>query len=137
MNLVRWNPFREFDDVIARGFLAENGASNRWLPAVDVRESDDAYRVDVELPAVAPEDVDVSFKNGVLTISGERNFSTSDENESVHRSERRFGRFTRSFRLPENADEDAIEAKADRGVVTITVAKREKAKARIIEVKVH
>ena len=137
MNLVSWNPFREFDHVFARGFLAENGAGNAWLPAVDVRESDDAYRVDVDLPAVAPEDVDVSFKNGVLTISGERTFSSSHENGSVHRRERRSGKFTRSFRLPEDADEDAIEAKADRGVVTITVAKREKAKPRIIEVKVH
>ena len=108
---------------------------NGWLPAVDVRERDDAYQVEVELPAMSPEDVSITFREGVLTITGERKGADAAQNETVHRTERRFGKFTRSFRLPQDADEDAIDAKADRGVITVTVAKREQAKPRQIEVR--
>ena len=135
MTLMRWNPIREFDDLFARGFLGES--YNDWLPPVDVREFDDSYRVDVELPAMSPEDVSVTFKDGVLTVTGERRYERTHESEKVHRTERRFGKFTRNFRLPEDADEEAIEASANRGVFSITVGKREKAKPREIEVKVH
>ncbi len=135
MTLMRWNPIREFDDLFARGFLGES--YNDWLPPVDVREYDDSYRVDVELPAMSPEDVSVTFKDGVLTVAGERKYERTRDSEKVHRTERRFGKFTRNFRLPEDADEDAIEASADRGVLSVTVGKREKAKPRAIEVKVH
>ena len=137
MNLVRWSPFRELDEVFAQGLLGEEKRLNNWLPAADVRESGDAYRIDVEMAAVSPDDVKVTFNDGVLAISGERRFEAENENESVRRSERRFGNFARSFRLPEDADEDAIEAKVDRGLVVVTVPKREKAKQRSIEVKVH
>ena len=137
MNLVHWDPIRDFDNLFRAGAVlpgVRERASN-WLPAIDVRESDDAYRVDVELPAVAPEDVEVSCKDGLLTISGERKHQRENDGERVHRSERLFGRFARSFRLPDDADQDSIEAKANQGVVTISVAKRENARARSIEVK--
>ena len=137
MNLVHWDPIRDFDNLFRAGRVlpgARERASN-WLPAIDVRESNDAYRVDVELPAVAPEDVEVSCKDGLLTISGERKHQRDNDDERVHRSERLFGRFARSFRLPDDADQDSIEATAEQGVVTISVAKRENARARSIEVK--
>ena len=133
MTLMRWNPIREFDDAFARSFLGEGGSD--WLPAVDVRERDDAYRVDIELPAMSPADVNITFRDGLLTVSGERKHAHATQNETMHRAERRFGRFARTFRLPQDADEDAISATADQGVVTITVEKREKAKLRQIEVK--
>ena len=94
-----------------------------------------ARRVDVELPAVAPEDIEVSCKDGLLTISGERKYQGTNDDERVHRTERLFGRFARSFRLPDDADEDCIEATAAQGVITISVSKRENARARSIEVK--
>ena len=137
MNLVHWDSIRDFDNLFRAGTILpriRERASN-WLPAIDVRESSDAYRVDVELPAVAPEDVEVSCKDGLLTISGERKYQHTDDDERVHRSERLFGRFARSFRLPDDADEDSIEATAAQGVITISVAKRENARARSIEVK--
>lgn len=71
----------------------------------------------------------------MLTISGERKYEREDDDERVHRSERLYGRFARSLRLPNDADQDAIEATAAHGVVTISVAKRESARARSIEVK--
>ena len=137
MNLVHWDSIRDFDNLFRAGTILpriRERASN-WLPAIDVRESSDAYRVDVELPAVAPEDVEVSCKDGLLTISGERKYPHTNDDERVHRSERLFGRFARSFRLPDDADEDSIEATAAQGVITLSVAKRENARARSIEVK--
>ena len=137
MNLVHWDPIRDFDNLF-RASLVLPGIRERaskWVPAIDVRESSDAYRVDVELPAVAPEDVDVSCKDGLLTISGERKYQGTNDDERVHRTERLFGRFARSFRLPDDADEDSIEATAAQGVITISVAKRDNARARSIEVK--
>ena len=137
MNLVHWDSIRDFDNLFRAGSVVPGirGRACNWLPAIDVRESNDAYRVDVELPAVAPEDVEVSCKDGLLTISGERKQERENGDERVHRSERLFGRFARSFRLPDDADQDSIEATAAQGVVTISVAKRENARARSIEVK--
>ena len=136
MNLVHWDPIRDFDNLFRAGVRpgVREGTSN-WLPAIDVRESNDAYRVDVELPAVAPEDVEVNCKDGLLTISGERRYQRENDDERVHRSERAYGRFARSFQLPDDADQDSIEATAAQGVVTISVAKRENARARSIEVR--
>ncbi len=137
MNLVHWDSIRDFDNLFRASAILpriRERASN-WLPAIDVRESSDAYCVDVELPAVAPEDVEVSCKDGLLTISGERKYPHTNDDERVHRSERLFGRFARSFRLPDDADEDSIEATAAQGVITLSVAKRENARARSIEVK--
>ena len=140
MNVVRWHHFRELDDFFGRTAwpgVGENLANNEWQPAVDIRENENGYIFDIELPSVAPEDVNVSVKDGVLTVSGERSVESSDESGRVHRTERRYGRFARSFRLPENADESAIDATSKHGVISIGVAKREQAKPRAIEVKVH
>ena len=138
MNIVRWNPFHEFDQVFDRyvapapGSFVPNG--HDWRPLVDIRETDDAYRVDLELPAVDPKDVSITFKDGILSVAGERQFANDDKSGRVHRSERHYGKFTRSFRLPEDADADAIRATAKDGVVSIAVAKSAKAAAREIEV---
>ena len=137
MNLVHWDPIRDFENLFRAGSVAPGirERASSWTPAIDVRELSDAYRVDVELPAVAPEDVEVSCKDGLLTISGERKYERENDDERVHRSERLYGRFARSLRLPNDADQDAIEATATHGVVTISVAKRETARPRSIEVK--
>ena len=138
MNTVRWNPWREFDDLFTRvsGVPSENLARSEWLPPVDITETATDYRIDVEIPAVAPADVDVSIKDGVLTVTGERK-AEHDEEAKRHRVERQYGRFTRSFRLPENVDEEAIQATARDGVLYLVVSKKEKATPRRIEVAVH
>jgi len=74
MNIVRWNPFHELDQVFDRymapvpGSFVPNG--HDWRPLVDIRETEDAYRVDLELPAIDPKDVNITFKDGVLSVSG-------------------------------------------------------------------
>lgn len=131
MNLMHWNPARELDQIFFAGHPRHDGGE--WLPPVDVRETQDAYRLDIELPALAPQDVEVSFREGVLTIAGERK-RPDGADETVHRSERRFGRFARNFRLPEDADDESIAAAAHDGVLEVTVPKREKSRTRQIEV---
>ena len=144
MAIVRWNPAREMDEIfnryfsgdVGRSFWGENLASSDWVPSVDIRETNDEYRIDVELPAVAAEDVKVSVKDGVLAVTGERKYDDTSKDGKVHRVERRYGRFSRSFRLPEDADESRIDAKAKHGVLHLTLHKREQVKPRAIEVKV-
>ena len=125
MHVVRWNPFREIDDIFGRygqpRYVDE--PAHDWRPLVDIRETEDAYAVDVELPAVDPKDVTVSLDDGVLHISGERKVDESETFGQLHRSERRYGKFTRSFRLPQDADAESIKASAKDGVITLRVAK--------------
>jgi HSP20 family protein len=141
MSIVRRNPGREFDDLfnlfsdLSRSNWGESMASSDWAPPVDIRETDDAYRIEVELPSVVPADVKVTVKDGVLVVTGERRYEKETEGK-VHRVERRYGRFSRSFRLPENADEANIQAASKDGVLTLTVHKRAEVKPRAIEIRV-
>ena len=138
MNLVSWSPFREFDDLFSRFPISTGGnlARSEWLPPVDISETETAYTIEIEIPAVAREDVSVSVKDGVLSVTGERNVEKEKEGKR-HRVERRFGRFARSFRLPENVDEENIAASSEGGVLSLVINKREVEGPRMIEVTVH
>lgn len=128
VNIARWDPFKDFDWMFAP-------AANDWQPLVDIRETKEGYGVDVELPAIDPKAVRIELKDGLLHVRGERRFEADEKTERVHRRERRYGKFARSFRLPEDADPDAITATAANGVVRINVGKSAKAQARAIEVR--
>lgn len=138
MNVVRWSPFREFDNLL-QAFDRPVAPVRRadWLPLVDIRETEHEYQIDVEVPAVAADDLAVSVADGVLTVSGERKSvdSTESSDSRVHRVERRFGRFTRNFQLPEDADHEAISAESKDGVLYLKIAKRASATPKEIEVK--
>jgi len=140
MNVVRWSPFREFESLfqaLERPSVPVRRAD--WLPLVDVRENAKEYQIDVEIPAVASEDLSVTVADGVLSVSGERK-SVEDKQEQegrVHRTERRYGKFMRSFKLPEDADTDAIEANNRDGVLYLKIAKRVSSDTKTIEVKVE
>ena len=138
MNVVRWSPFRELDNLFQA--LDRPTAPVRradWLPLVDIRETEGAYEIDVEVPAVASEDLSVSVADGVLTVSGERKVAERNEDEGnrVHRVERRYGRFVRNFQLPDDADNEKIEAESRDGVLYLSIAKREASISRTINVK--
>ena len=137
MMLARWDPFRdlmsaeeEFDRLVGRAF-----SRNAWVPALDVRETDDRFELTVDLPGIDPGDVTVNYEDGMLSISGKREFSKEESGETWHRVERGFGTFARQVRLPRTAEADHIEASFDRGVLTVSVPKAEAAKPRTIEVK--
>ena len=138
MNVVRFNPLRDFDDFFSRAnrFPGDLRTRSEWLPPVDISETEVEYKINLEIPAVSAGDVKVTVKEGVLTISGERSYEKEDSQKD-HRVERLYGSFTRTFRLPENADEESISASSKDGVLYVIVAKREKETPRTIEVAVH
>lgn len=144
--LATWDPFHELDNLrgLARMLAPRSGngdhslASSSWAPAVDIVEDDKEYVIKADLPEVDKEDVNVTFENGMLTLSGERHFEKSDEDESkkYHRVERSYGHYSRSFRLPELVDAEGLTAEFQNGVLTVHLPKREELKPRQIEVKV-
>jgi HSP20 family protein len=106
-------------------------------PEVDVRDNANAITVEAELPGLDEKDVTVTLANGVLTIKGEKKREREEKDENYYLTERSFGRFERSLRLPDTIDSNRVEARFDKGVLRITAAKKPEAvKAeRKIEVK--
>ena len=125
------------------GRMFDNGYINRepspytasnWAPQVDITESDSAFKVIADIPGVNPDEVEVTLHNNVLSIRGERESETSEENENYKRRERIRGTFTRQFTLPDTTDESGITAKANNGVLEITIPKTAKPKPLNIKV---
>jgi HSP20 family protein len=135
--------FRNFERLFSDDFFRPFGFVTRpsddlaqagWLPAVDVRESDDAFTFTAELPGIGKEEVEITVEDSVLTLSGERRFNESDEEKNYRRIERAYGAFSRSFTLPSAVDAERIEATFKDGLLTVTVPKAELAKARKITI---
>ena len=106
------------------------------MPAVDVLEQADAIRITAEIPGVKPEDLRISLEGNLLTIHGTKQQEAEEKTERVHRYERTYGAFERSFTLPASVEPKDITANYDNGVLTITLPKSERAKPRQIEVQV-
>ena len=145
--LTRWDPFKEMDDLQHRlgsilGLSPQrpNGKEDitvaQWLPLVDITEDDKEYVIKAELPEVKREEVKVLVESGVLSISGERKFEKEENNKRYHRVERAYGSFTRSFTVPDDADDSKVSAEFKDGVLTVRLAKSEKARPKSIDVKV-
>lgn len=137
--LVQWNPFSELDNA-RRQMTAlwnhESAATEMWAPPVDIFEDDHGYLFKAELPGVKKDDVHVQLENGTLTIAGERKAEAEQAIRRVHRVERAYGGFLRSFDLPTDIDDGRVEASFKDGILTVTVAKAEHAKPRKIDVRV-
>jgi HSP20 family protein len=110
-------------------------AKAAWAPALDITERKDAYLVEVELPGVGTDDLEITFQDGLLTIQGERHGAHESSEEKVHRVERRYGPFLRSITLPSHVMADAIEASAQDGVLRILVPKATEVQAKRIQVR--
>jgi HSP20 family protein len=145
MNLTNWEPFRDLEEFVNRmapaltrwrGEIDGNGQAVQWSPTADISETDREYIVRAELPGVARKDVKVTVEDGVLTLSGERQYQKEDKSERFHRMERFQGSFARSFSLPDCADASAISAESKDGTLTVHIPKTESAKPKAIEVKV-
>jgi HSP20 family protein len=150
--LTRWNPFREMEDAqrrmsslfdwspFRRGNLTaedENITVPEWAPLVDIAEDDKEYLIKVELPEVQKDDVKVTVESGTLTISGERKTEKEQKGRRFHRVERFYGRFERSFSIPDDAEAGDVKAEFKDGVLRVHLAKSEKARPKQIEVKVN
>jgi HSP20 family protein len=146
--VVRWDPFRELEEMSERlnrlfgraMSLRENSKERLtvadWVPAVDIIETDSEYQIHAELPEVKKEDVKVTLENGVLTIQGERRQEQEPQGQRYHRVERSYGRFIRSFTLPDHVDDTNVRAEYKEGVLHLYLPKSEKVKPKAIEVKV-
>lgn len=108
---------RLFDDAFSRDGMA-------WTPAVDIKENESELRVEVELPGLKPEEVEITAENGVLTVRGEKKTERKEGDESrFHLVERTYGSFARTFQLPQGVDESKIEAEFEHGLLVVKVPK--------------
>ena len=149
MNVAtRWDPSREMEELQNRlsNFFGRTPARlgdakeesitvAEWAPLVDITEDEKEYIIKTELPEVKKEDVKVAVENGLLTIVGERKFE-KEENKKYHRVERAYGRFARSFIVPDYVEADKVSAEFKDGVLKVHLPKSEKTKPKQIEVKV-
>jgi HSP20 family protein len=108
-----------------------------WIPPVDVTEEADAVKITIELPGVRPEDVQLSLENNLLTIRGEKRQASQQGADRVHRYERTYGAFERTFTIPSSVDGDHVRATYENGVLTVTLPKVERARPRRINVEVQ
>ncbi|HEX2056118.1 MAG TPA: Hsp20/alpha crystallin family protein [Nitrospiraceae bacterium] len=148
MNQVRFDPLRELAEMTERlnrmiGRAAATGQDGNdvmtrtdWTPPVDIIEGEDQFLIKAELPEVKKNDVKVTVANGVLTLQGERKEPHVGNGHRFHRSERSYGRFARSFSLPDQIDESKVRAEHKDGMLTISLPKSKHAKPKTIEVKV-
>lgn len=114
-----YDPFRNLGSRVAE-----------WLaPASEASVNDAAYKIAVELPGVAEDDIHLTVEDGLVTVTGEKKSEREEKGESWYFSERQFGSFSRSFRLPPDAEEGAVKASLKDGVLTVTVPKRRPAPA--------
>lgn len=148
MNLVKWNPFLELEDVSNRlnsifGRLPVRTESGQemlsvtdWIPTVDISETDTAYLIKGEIPGVKKVDVKITVEDGMITMRGERRQEKEEKSEKFHRVERSYGSFMRSFRIPDDADESAVKAEFKDGMLSVTLPKSEKAKIKSKEIEI-
>lgn len=144
MNIIKYDPFRdlrglqdEVNRLFASSFSRNNDtelAPGAWSPHVDIFENKDNIVLEAELAGMKPEDVEIAIENNVLTIRGERRFEKKDEGDNFHRVERSYGSFSRSFTLPPTVAAENANAVFDNGLLKLTLAKREEAKPRRIEI---
>ena len=133
--LVRWDPFEEMNRLHDHFFSGTGLTKQAFQVAVDIREEDDAFFVDAEVPGLAAEDVHIDVEKNVLTIRGERKVEKEEIEDTYRRVERQYGSFTRSFTLPETVDADSISADLNNGVLALRLPKKEAPTPRKISVK--
>ena len=148
MAVVRWEPFREMSTLqneMNRLFNtvfdtpAQNSAGStlrRWMPAMDLLETDSHFVLRADLPGMSEEDVNIEVEERVLTVSGERKAEHKESKDSFQRIERAFGSFSRSLTLPDGVDAEAVSASFDRGVLEVQIPKPEQRKPRKVEISV-
>ena len=153
MAIVRWNPMRdlmsmerEFNKIfnsLERKFGFGDGDNENeefenavWMPMTDILEDENQYYLNIDLPGIKKEDVKINYSNGQLSISGERKQETVEKDTKYHRAERSYGKYYRSFTLPQKINENEIDAEFKDGQLKISIPKSEEAKPKQLEIKV-
>jgi len=135
-----FDPFRELQDIERRlgVVLGTNKPVQKvesFTPAVNEKVDEKGYYLEIDLPGVKKDDIDISVNDGILTVSGERKLEKKEEKDNYTRIESFFGRFERVFKLPLDADLDNVEAKYENGVLKIFIPRKQKPEGKKIEVK--
>ena len=150
MTLVRMQPSRRRHSVNPAHFFhhnmnnlfgncinSEEETESRWAPRVDIIELEDNFEASAELPGISKEDVKLELNENVLTISGEKNHENEGSDRNIHFTERSYGSFTRSFRIPKQIDAGNIGAEFENGILKVSLPKSEAAKPTLIDIKMH
>ena len=137
--ITRIDPFRELATLFEN--FAEGATTGKdqlmagtFVPPVDVYEDEHKLMLKLEIPGVNDGDLDIRLENNVLTVKGERKFEKEEKEENFHRIERRYGSFARTFRLPNTVDGESADANYDKGILSISLAKRPEAKPKQIKI---
>lgn len=146
MEIVKWNPFRELEEIQRRLNRMFTDTAPRlgdepffvadWAPAVDIQETDNAFAVKVDLPDVKKDDIKVEMHDGTLTIEGERKQEKEEKGQKFHRIERQYGTFVRRFTMPSAVDQAKAQAEFKDGVLHVTLPKSPATVVKPLEVKV-
>jgi HSP20 family protein len=150
MAIVRWEPLREigslqnemnrlFNTVFDTPQQGGNGgsqAARRWVPAMDLVETEADFVLRADLPGLGEEDVSIELEDNVLTLAGERKAEHEEKQEGYYRVERAFGRFSRSLTLPKGVDPESVTASFTNGVLEVRIPKPEERKPRKISIAV-
>ena len=148
MALVRWEPARELNSLqqemnrlFSSFFDTPTGGNGgtvgrRWIPAMDLVETEDHYVLSADLPGMSQDDISLEFEGDVLTVSGERRSEHEERKEGYYRLERATGAFSRSLTLPEGVDADAVTATFDKGVLEVRIPKPEQRKPKKVAIQV-
>jgi HSP20 family protein len=147
MALIRWEPVRELNTIqnemnrLFNTFFenpAQGGgqaaATRRWIPAMDLVETEDDFVLRADLPGVNESDVNIELEDNVLTVSGQRKAEHEERKEGYYRVERASGAFSRSLTLPEGVDPERVTANFDKGVLEIRIPKPEQRKPRKVTI---
>jgi HSP20 family protein len=146
MALIRWEPVRELNTIqnemnrLFNTFFEAPAPGNsgntmrRWIPAMDLVETDDDFVLRADLPGLTEKDVNIELEDNVLTISGERKAEHEERKEGYYRVERASGTFSRSLTLPEGVDPERVRASFDRGVLEVRIPKPEQRKPRKVTI---
>ena len=147
MNMMRWDPLRELDDMSTRlsrlaGIVPRRSGDDAgtyfadWAPAMDVQETDKEYLIKADLPDVKKEDVKVAFEEGVLSVEGERKQEKEEQGKKFHRIERAYGKFVRRMAMPTDVDAGKIAAEFKDGVLNVHLPKSPATQPKAIDIKV-
>ena len=144
MQLTRWNPFVELDEIqqrLNRLFLDRTSKTGEtsfadFMPPVDIEETEAEFLVKADLPDVKKEEIKIHVQDGVLTIEGERRKEKEEKGRRFHKIEREYGRFVRRFALPTEVDAEKVRAEFKDGVLNVALPKAPAAKPKMIDVTV-
>jgi HSP20 family protein len=146
MGIVKYAPFRDLQtmqdqmnrllDMAWNRNIGEELREGVWQPPVDIYEDEDSVVIQAEVPDIDQKDIEVRIEDNTLTLRGERKHNREVKKENYHRVERYYGQFQRSFALPHTIDQEKVKANCERGLLTITLPKREETKPKQINVEV-